>query len=82
MANKGKVYIIGAGPGDLELLTLKGKRAIEEADCVFYDRIINPSILDFAKKDAEMIYLGKGNTEGVVIQDEINRTLVTKALEG
>ena len=82
MANKGKVYIMGAGPGDLELLTLKGKRAIEEADCVVYDRLINPRILDFAKKDAEMIYLGKGNTEGGVIQDEINRTFVTKALEG
>lgn len=82
MANKGKVYIMGAGPGDLELLTLKGKRAIEEADCVVYDRLINPRILDFAKKDAEMIYLGKGNTEGGVIQEEINRTIVTKALEG
>lgn len=82
MANKGKVYIMGAGPGDLELLTLKGKRAIEEADCVVYDRLINPRILDFAKKDAEMIYLGKGNTEGGIIQDEINRTIVTKALEG
>lgn len=82
MANKGKVYIMGAGPGDLELLTLKGKRVIEEADCVVYDRLINPRILDFAKKDAEMIYLGKGNTEGGVIQDEINRTIVTKALEG
>lgn len=73
---------MGAGPGDLELLTLKGKRAIEEADCIVYDRLINPRILDFAKKDAEMIYLGKGNTEGGVIQDEINRTIVTKALEG
>lgn len=82
MTNKGKVYIMGAGPGDLELLTLKGKRAIEEADCIVYDRLINPRILDFAKKDAEMIYLGKGNTEGGVIQDEINRTIVTKALEG
>ena len=82
MTNKGKVYIMGAGPGDLELLTLKGKRAIEEADCIVYDRLINQRILNFAKKDAEMIYLGKGNTEGGVIQDEINRTIVEKALEG
>lgn len=82
MTNKGKVYIMGAGPGDLELLTLKGKRAVEEADCIVYDRLINPRILNFAKKDAEMIYLGKGNTEGGVIQDEINRTIVEKALEG
>lgn len=82
MTNKGKVYIMGAGPGDLELLTLKGKRAVEEADCIVYDRLINQRILNFAKKDAEMIYLGKGNTEGGVIQDEINRTIVQKALEG
>lgn len=82
MNKKGKVYIMGAGPGDAELLTLKGKRAIEEADCIVYDRLINPRILNYAKKNAEMIYLGKGNTEGGVIQDEINRTLVEKALEG
>ena len=82
MTDKGKVYIMGAGPGDLELLTLKGKRAVEEADCIVYDRLINPRILNFAKKDAEMIYLGKGNTEGGIIQDEINKTIVKKALEG
>ena len=82
MTDKGKVYIMGAGPGDLELLTLKGKRAVEAADCIVYDRLINPRILNFAKKDAEMIYLGKGNTEGGVIQDEINKTIVQKALEG
>lgn len=82
MDKRGKVYIMGAGPGDAELLTLKGKRAIEEADCIVYDRLINPRILNYAKKEAELIYLGKGNTEGGVIQDEINQTLVKKALEG
>lgn len=82
MNKKGKVYIMGAGPGDAELLTLKGKRAIEEADCIVYDRLINNRILNYAKKDAEMIYLGKGNCEGGVIQDEINETIVKKALEG
>ena len=82
MDKKGKVYIMGAGPGDAELLTLKGKRAIEEADCIVYDRLINPRILGYAKKDAELIYLGKGNTEGGVIQDEINKTIVEKAKEG
>ncbi|WP_300343422.1 MULTISPECIES: uroporphyrinogen-III C-methyltransferase [unclassified Fusobacterium] len=82
MDKKGKVYIMGAGPGDAELLTLKGKRAIEEADCVVYDRLINNRILNYARKDAEMIYLGKGNTEGGLIQDEINETIVKKALEG
>lgn len=82
MNKKGKVYIMGAGPGDAELLTLKGKKAIEEADCIVYDRLINTRILNYAKKNAEMIYLGKGNTEGGLIQDEINETLVKKALEG
>lgn len=82
MDKKGKVYIMGAGPGDAELLTLKGKRAIQEADCIVYDRLINPRILNYAKKDAELIYLGKENTEGGAIQDEINNTIVKKSLEG
>ncbi|UUV17034.1 uroporphyrinogen-III C-methyltransferase [Fusobacteria bacterium ZRK30] len=78
----GKVYIVGAGPGDLELLTLKGKRCVEEADCIVYDRLVNPQILSLAQTGCELIYLGKGNTEGGVIQDEINRTIVEKAIEG
>ncbi|MGL5971784.1 MAG: SAM-dependent methyltransferase, partial [Cetobacterium sp.] len=60
----GKVYIIGAGCGNIDLLTLKAKRCIESADCVVYDRLIDPKVLKLAKKSAEMIYLGKGNTEG------------------
>ena len=79
---KGKVYIIGAGPGDFELLTIKAKRIIENADCIIYDRLISEDILRLPKKDAELIYLGKGNTEGGLIQDEINQTLVKKCLEG
>lgn len=79
---KGKAYIIGAGPGDFELLTLKAKRIIENADCIIYDRLINSDILSLSKKDAELIYLGKENTEGGLIQDEINQTLVKKCLEG
>lgn len=78
----GKVYILGAGPGDLELLTLKGKRCIEEADVIVYDRLVNPNILNFAKKDTTLIYLGKGNTEGGLIQEEINNTLIKYAKEG
>ena len=79
---KGKAYIIGAGPGDFELLTLKAKRIIENADCIVYDRLISEDILKLPKKDAELIYLGKGNTEGGLIQDEINQTLTNKCLEG
>lgn len=79
---KGKVYIIGAGCGNIELLTLKGKRCIEEANCIIYDRLIDEKILKLAKPDAELIYLGKMNTEGGLIQEEINNTIVAKALEG
>lgn len=79
---KGRAYIIGAGPGDFELLTLKAKRIIENADCVVYDRLISKDILKLVKKDAELIYLGKENTEGGLIQDEINQTLVKKCLDG
>lgn len=79
---KGKAYIIGAGPGDFELLTLKAKRIIENSDCIIYDRLISSDILNLAKENAETIYLGKENTEGGLIQDEINQTLVTKCLEG
>jgi len=79
---KGKAYIIGAGPGDFELLTLKAKRIIENADCIVYDRLISDDILRLAKKDVEFIYLGKENTEGGVIQNEINQTLIKKCLEG
>lgn len=82
MSKKGKVYILGAGPGDLELLTIKAKRVIEEADCIVYDRLINSRILTFAKKNAELIYLGKQNCEGGLIQDKINKTLLEKAKEG
>lgn len=82
MNKVGKVYIIGAGCGNIDLLTLKGKRCIEEADCIVYDRLIDMKILDLAKDGAEKIYLGKENTAGGIIQDEINKTLAQKALEG
>lgn len=79
---KGKAYIIGAGPGDFELLTLKAKRILEAADCIIYDRLISPHILELAKEGAEKIYSGKENTEGGLIQEEINQILVQKCLEG
>ncbi|MGL6167311.1 MAG: uroporphyrinogen-III C-methyltransferase [Fusobacteriaceae bacterium] len=80
--HKGKVYLIGAGCGNIDLLTLKAKRVIENSDCIIYDRLIDPKVLKLAKSNAELIYLGKGNTEGGTIQSEINKTLVEKALEG
>lgn len=80
--DKGKIYFVGAGAGDFELLTLKGKRYIENADCIIYDRLINDKILSFAKPNAELIYLGKENTEGGLLQERINQTLVEKSISG
>lgn len=56
---KGKVILVGAGPGDPELITLKGLRAIQEADLIFYDQLASPALLEYARRDAEQIYVGK-----------------------
>lgn len=78
----GRVYIAGAGCGDYELMTLKLERVVKTVDCIVFDRLINKNILNLAKEGAELIYLGKENTEGGLIQYEINKTLVEKAKEG
>ena len=58
MAKPGKVFLIGAGPGDPELFTLKGRRLLETAEVVIYDRLVNKKILAYAPADAELIYAG------------------------
>ena len=78
---KGKVYIAGAGCGDEQLITLKLKNILEKADCVIYDRLVNPNILQYSKPRAELIYMGKENTEGGELQLKINQTIVEKAFE-
>jgi len=78
----GKVYLIGAGPGDPGLLTLKGKAVLERADCVVYDYLANRELLRFTRPDAERIGVGKHGTEDRLSQDEINALLVRKAREG
>ncbi len=78
---KGKVYIIGAGPGDSELITLKGLKILQMADIIFYDRLVSKELLNYSKREAEKVYVGK-NIGDYVIQDEINEMLVKKALEG
>ncbi len=75
------VYLIGAGPGDVELLTLKGKRALEEADVVVYDALASESLLGFARECAEKIYVGKISGNHALPQDQINQLLVDKAKE-
>ena len=80
--NKGKVYLVGAGPGDPELITVKGKRCIEEADIIIYDRLVARDVLDFARPGAEKIFVGKEDSYHTIPQEEINRLIADKAREG
>ena len=77
----GKVYLTGAGPGDIELLTLKAARVIKEADVIIYDRLANPDILQMAKDGCKFIYVGKEDGKHILPQDEINRVIYEAALE-
>ncbi|PWJ69966.1 MULTISPECIES: uroporphyrinogen-III C-methyltransferase [unclassified Fibrobacter] len=77
----GKVYLIGAGPGDPGLFTLKGKSILEAADVVVYDRLVSPSILAFCNEKAKMVDVGKMPTHHKVKQSEINKLLVKFAQE-
>ena len=78
----GLVALIGAGPGDPELLTLKGLRLLQEADAVLYDNLVNEQILDFARRDAERIYVGKRQRYAGVRQAAINELLAERARAG
>src|SRR5438094_619461 len=79
---KGKVYLVGAGPGDLGLVTLRAKECIVQADAIVYDHLANPEILGWARDNAEMIYAGKRAGEHSLNQEEINAVLVEKARGG
>src|SRR3954469_18461261 len=78
----GKVYLVGAGPGDLGLVTLRAKECIERADVIVYDHLANPETLGWAREAAEIIYAGKKAGEHALKQDEINKLLIEKAREG
>ena len=73
------IYITGAGCGDFRLLTLQAKHVIEQADCILYDRLLDPQILQFAKSSCECIYVGKRNHHHALKQEQINALLVEKA---
>lgn len=80
--NKGKVYLVGAGPGDPKLITVHGMECIKKADVIAYDRLINKELLNYAKETAELIYCGKLPGKHALIQEQIHELLVEKANEG
>jgi uroporphyrinogen III methyltransferase/synthase len=85
MASKkqtGTVYLVGAGPGDLGLITLRAKECIENADVIVYDHLANPEMLGWAREDAEIVYAGKKAAEHTLSQEEINKLIVEKARDG
>jgi uroporphyrinogen III methyltransferase/synthase len=79
---KGIVYLVGAGPGDIGLLTVKGLRCLQKAEVVIYDFHLNAQILNYISRKAELIYAGKRGGRHTMTQDEINRAIVEKAKEG
>lgn len=78
----GKVYLVGAGPGDPDLITVRGLRVLQRADVVVYDRLVNPALLDEAPTWAERVFAGKAPSYKALTQDEINALLVERARAG
>jgi len=76
----GKVYLTGAGPGDIDLLTVKALRVVKMADVIIYDRLANPDILTYAKDGCEFIYVGKEDSHHTLPQEEINEVIYQAAL--
>lgn len=82
MPEEGKVYLIGAGPGDPGLITVRARELIELADVIVYDYLANPKLLDWTKPDSEKIYVGKSAGRHSIPQDEIEEILVDRASKG
>ena len=77
-----KAYLIGAGPGDPGLITVKGQRLLQECEVVIYDYLANKSFLSLCRPDAEVIYVGKKGGDHTLPQDQINELIVRKVKEG
>ncbi|MSQ07179.1 MAG: uroporphyrinogen-III C-methyltransferase [Dehalococcoidia bacterium] len=82
MLGKGKVYLVGAGPGDPGLITVKGLRVLSQAQVVVYDRLLDPSLLQHAAPDAEQVFVGKARGRQALTQEQINQLLVDRASAG
>src|SRR5437660_12642603 len=81
-SNEGKCFLVGAGPGDLGLVTLRAKELLERADVIVYDALVNPEMLDWAPVDAEIIFARKRAGQKPVSQDDINALLIYKSCLG
>ena len=79
---RGKLTLVGAGPGDPELISIKGVKAIKRADIILYDALVHPDLLEYAQASAEKIYVGKRAGKHAFKQEEINKLIVAYALRG